>query len=164
MGNKKKLSASLEDYLEAIYRICSQKGQARSKEIMAMLQVTGPSVTEALRLLADKNMVKYAPYQTITLTEGGRTVAKKVVARHEALRLFFVEVLHVESEIAEAGACRIEHVVPSVVIERMIRYIDFLNATPEDGRSLAACFSDYLKDQGGNSYNSPSAVREKDIK
>ena len=48
------LSASLEDYLEAIYHIAAESHEARSKEIAARLEVTGASVTEALRLLARK--------------------------------------------------------------------------------------------------------------
>lgn len=147
MATHKKLSASLKDYLEAIYHICSQKGEARSKEIIEKLKVTGPSVTEALQLLSEKGLINYAPYQTITLTQAGRMAALTMVKRYEVLSNFFIKILHVAPDIAEEGACKIEHVVPSVVIERMIRYINFLNAPSAQGRNLATCFADYLKSQ-----------------
>ena len=43
------LSASLEDYIEAIYHIVAEKQVARGKDIAARLNVSGASVTEALR-------------------------------------------------------------------------------------------------------------------
>ncbi len=56
MKKQKNLSASLEDYLEAIYLVSRDQGKARSKEIMKRLGVSGPSVTEALQLLKDKGV------------------------------------------------------------------------------------------------------------
>ena len=46
------LSASLEDYIEAIYHIVEEKLVARSKDIAIRLDVSRASVTEALRALA----------------------------------------------------------------------------------------------------------------
>ena len=120
---------------------------------MEMLNVTGPSVTEALQLLARKNLINYSPYQTITMTQLGRSVTLNVVKRHAILRNFFIEALHVEPFIAEEGACKIEHVVPAVVIERMTRYIDFMKIPPGDERSIAACFEDYLRSQDRINHN-----------
>src|SRR6056297_3653538 len=87
------LSASLQDYLEAIYHIVQKKGAARVKDISERLEVSNPSVTGALRTLADKGLVNYAPYDLVSLTEDGNRVAEAVVSRHEALHDFFVSVL-----------------------------------------------------------------------
>ena len=54
MKEKTDLSASLEDYIEAIYHIIEEKLVARSKEIAARLGVSRASVTEALRALSKK--------------------------------------------------------------------------------------------------------------
>ena len=70
------LSASLEDYIEAIYHIVEEKLVARSKDIATRLHVSRASVTEALRALAKKELINYAPYEAITMTEYGRTVQK----------------------------------------------------------------------------------------
>jgi len=48
------LSASLEDYLEAIYHIVQKKQAARAKDIVQRLRVKNSSVTGAMRALADK--------------------------------------------------------------------------------------------------------------
>ncbi len=57
MARKQGLSSSMEDYLEAILQIIEEKGEARSKEIMERLGVTGPSVTEAFQQLAERKLI-----------------------------------------------------------------------------------------------------------
>ncbi len=71
------LSASLEDYIEAIYHIVEEKLVARSKDIATRLDVSRASVTEALRALAKKELINYAPYEAITMTEQGRKIARR---------------------------------------------------------------------------------------
>jgi DtxR family Mn-dependent transcriptional regulator len=134
------LSASLEDYIEAIFHIVEQKQAARSKEIAARLKVSRASVTEALRALSKKKLVNYAPYEVVTLTAKGKEVAKDVIRRHEALKEFFTKVLAVDEEIAEEGACKIEHAAPPQIIERLIRFVTFIEECPRGGPELIKGF------------------------
>jgi DtxR family Mn-dependent transcriptional regulator len=137
------LSASLEDYIEAIYHIVDEKLVARSKEIASRLKVSRASVTEALRALAKKELINYAPYEAITMTDKGRQVAEDVIYRHESLKRFFIEVLAIDADHAEEAACRIEHAAPPMVISRMIEFIKFLQVCPRGGDSLLQGFADY---------------------
>ena len=73
------LSASQEDYLEAILRIQQEKGTVHAKEIADRLQVTRPSVTGALQMLDGEGMVHYAPYDVVTLSQKGIKVAEDMV-------------------------------------------------------------------------------------
>jgi DtxR family Mn-dependent transcriptional regulator len=139
------LSASLEDYIEAIYHIADEKLVARSKEIATRLNVSRASVTEALRALAKKELINYAPYEAITMTDKGRRVAEDVIYRHESLKKFFIEVLAIDAGHAEEAACRIEHAAPPVVISRMIEFINFLQVCPRGGDSLLEGFADYTR-------------------
>ncbi|MEA3469833.1 MAG: metal-dependent transcriptional regulator [Thermodesulfobacteriota bacterium] len=139
------LSASLEDYIEAIYHIITKKQVARSKDIATRLDVSRASVTEALRTLSKKGLINYAPYEPITLTTIGKTTAEDVIFRHNALKRFFIEVLAIDGNIAEEGACKIEHAAPPEVISRMISFIDFLQVCPRGGNELLQGFADYYK-------------------
>jgi len=140
MGKRNKLSASLEDYIEAIYNIVEEKEKARSKDIAACLKVSGASVTEALRSLSAKGLINYAPYAAITLTDKGRKVAKDVVHRHNALKHFFTDVLGIKEDIAEEGACRVEHTAPREIIDQMINFINYLEACPGNSKELVDDF------------------------
>ena len=143
MKEKTDLSASLEDYIEAIYHIIEEKLVARSKEIAAKLSVSRASVTEALRALSKRGLINYAPYEAITLTDEGKIVAEDVIFRHEALKRFFIEVLAIDTTIAEEGACRIEHSAPPEIIARMISFTDFIKVCPRGGEDLIQGFAEY---------------------
>jgi DtxR family transcriptional regulator, Mn-dependent transcriptional regulator len=126
MKDENRLSASLEDYLEAIYHCRDANNAVRSKMIQKRLAVSGASVTEACQQLREKGLVNYAPYEAITLTPLGESCALEVVFRHETLRDFFIEVLKVDPDIADEGACKMEHVVSTAIVDRMIKYTRYL--------------------------------------
>jgi len=141
------LTASLEDYLEAIFQIIAEKQAVRPKDIARRLKVSNPSVTGALRALADKELIRYAPYDVITLTPAGNTAAKGVVRRHEVLRDFFVRVLAVEERDADEAACRMEHSIPEAILERFIQFAEFVEVCPRAGAKWIAGFG-YHCDHG----------------
>ena len=137
MAGGNKLSSSLEDYLETIYLIVREHGSARSKDITRRLPVTPASVTEALRALEARGLVNYVPYSLITLTPAGEARAREVLHRHETLRDFFVEVLGVDPQTADSGACRIEHVISDEILESMITYTSTVRQASRDGATVA---------------------------
>ncbi len=154
MKEKTDLSASLEDYIEAIYHIIEEKLVARSKEIAAKLDVSRASVTEALRALSKKGLINYAPYEAITLTDEGKIVAEDVIFRHDALKRFFIEVLAIDSHIAEEGACKVEHSAPPEIIARMIDFTEFIKVCPRGGEDLIKGFAEYcIKGKQGEKCN-----------
>jgi len=136
-----KLSASLEDYMEVIFHIAEENNVARAKEIAERLSVSRASVTEALKTLCKKGLINYAPYAVVTLTEHGREAALDIVRRHRVLKDFFVKILAVDEPVAEKGACRLEHAAPPEIIDRLIAFVDFLEAAGDDGHALIKEFA-----------------------
>lgn len=126
----KALSASMEDYLEAIYLIIEEKQAARAKDIVNFLNVNNSSVTGALRSLSSKGLINYAPYDLISLTEKGREHALGVVRRHKALKDFFTKILGADETEAEETACKMEHVISSNILEKLIQFVKFAEACP----------------------------------
>jgi DtxR family Mn-dependent transcriptional regulator len=151
------LTASLEDYLEAIFHIIAEKEAVKPKDIAKRLEVSNSSVTGALRSLADKALINYAPYDVISLTPAGKTAAKDVVRRHEVLRDFFVKVLAVEEGDADKAACRMEHSIPKVILERFIRFAEFIEVCPRGGAKWIAGFG-YHCDQGDTQENCEKCI------
>ncbi len=143
MSGSQRLSASLEDYIEAIYHIITEKQVARGKDISARLDVSGPSVTEALRALSKKGLINYVPYEVITMTDKGREVAEDVIERHNALKHFFTDVLGLDESTAEEGACKIEHTAPREIIHRMVQFTRFMEICPRAGKELTTGFADF---------------------
>ena len=139
------LSASLEDYLEAIYYILLEKNAVRAKDIAARLKVSNASVTGALRVLGKRNYLNYTPYDVITFTPKGEKVAKKIALRHEVLRDFLVRVLAVKYEEADEAACRLEHGMSEGIADRLVSFIEFIDSCPLGGSKLTEGFRRHLE-------------------
>ena len=138
------LSASLEDYIETIYHIVEEKKVARAKNIADLMGVSRASVTEALRSLSSKGLINYAPYEVITMTETGKSVARDVIFRHTTLKNFFTQILIIDEEIAEDGACRIEHSAPPELIARMIDFMKFIESSSQVDKKLIIKFKSFI--------------------
>ena len=105
-----KLHASGEDYLEAVLVLQKQKGMVRSVDIARHMDVSKPSVCHAVATLKDGGFLTMDDGFFLHLTNIGREVAEQIYEKHR----FFTERLiaaGVDPEIAEADACRIEHVI-----------------------------------------------------
>jgi DtxR family Mn-dependent transcriptional regulator len=130
-ANKKSLralSSSQEDYLEAVLVLIRDGNHvARVRDIAKSLGVGMPSVTTALKALSRRGLVNYDPYQYVTLTPRGQLAAEQVVRRHETLRRFLREVLALDAPAAEENACRMEHAVDEILLERLGGLVDFLH-------------------------------------
>ena len=117
-----RLTASLEDYLEAIAELTATEGHAHTKEIARKLDVKMPSVTGALRQLEKLGYIIYNAHYPVELTPMGRSVAEEVVRRHGILKDFFGKILGLSPEKASQTACHLEHVVDSDIIERFVLF------------------------------------------
>ena len=113
-----KLHASGEDYLEAVLVLQKQKGMVRSVDIARHMDVSKPSVCHAVATLKDGGFLTMDDGFFLHLTNIGREVAEQIYEKHR----FFTERLiaaGVDSEIAEADACRIEHVISEESFRRL---------------------------------------------
>ncbi len=139
-GKIQKLSASLEDYLEAIFNLADDTGGARSKDIAETLGVARSSVTGALQLLRERGLARYEPYGCVTLTRRGQTAAREVVQKHDILKSFFVDVLGVEKEAAQRAACQAEHALGPEIIGRLLHFMEYVASIRRDGHDVAGEF------------------------
>ncbi len=141
----KKVSSSLEDYLETIYDLVNQKGSARAIDISKNLQVGKSSVTEALKTLSKKGFINYAPYESITMTIEGEKIAQKVAQKHATIKEFLVNFLDIEKEEAAQNACRMEHVISEIVFDKMRCFNEFFKSTKPEHKKVFDSFKDFCK-------------------
>jgi DtxR family Mn-dependent transcriptional regulator len=145
-GETERLSASLEDYLEAMLFVILEKKGVRAKDIADRLSVSRPSVTSALQVLAAKRLINYAPYDVITLTDEGEKQAEKILSKHTVLQEFFTEVLLIEPEKAEAVACKIEHIADDALVERLRLFSRFMKENAESPEEWKKEFMRYCRE------------------
>lgn len=130
----KNLTESLEDYLEAIAELCVDNGHAHTKEIAEKLHVKMPSVTGALRQLAQMGYIIYNTHYPVELTAAGKQVAEQIAARHKVLKRFFMDILGMESKAASNAACHLEHLIDENTAARFVLFSEAI----ENRRDAAA--------------------------
>jgi len=118
------LSASLEDYLEAIFEIDKTKKNVRVKDVARKLGVTMPSVNGALKNLEAKGLITHEKYEYIELTRLGVQQASRVASRHKMIFFFLRDILNVDEKTAQMDACKIEHVLSRNTVNKMTAYIE----------------------------------------
>jgi DtxR family Mn-dependent transcriptional regulator len=156
---QKELSSTLEDYLEAIFRIEKKKRAARVRDIAGRVGVTKSTVNAALKSLAAKQLVEYEPYELIVLTPKGREKALTIVMSHYIISHFLQSVLALGRERAERMACELEHAVDRETMERFICFLAFARKFAADGSDLMGEFRRFLN-EGVESRLCQALVRE----
>ncbi len=145
MQKSAQLSESLEDYLEVILGLERENKVARAKDIAQKLGIQPGSVTGGLKSLVEKNLINYEPYSFITLTAEGARIAKTITRRHRVLKDFLLKVLQLDEDTAEAAACRMEHAVDELSVERLVDFVEYLFECPRTGDAWIQAFVDYTR-------------------
>lgn len=127
------LSASLEDYLEAIFLLSGKDEEVRVVEIAEALGFSKPSVSEALTTLESKGLVEHEKYRGVQLTPKGKELAQQVYNKHKTLFIFLTRILGVPAARAAAEACRIEHTISEDTSARLRRFVDDQMLLVSDG-------------------------------
>ena len=122
MGGFMVIHESAEDYLEAILRLSFTEKEVRSVDIAAMLNVSKPSVSHAMKLLREDEYIAMDRYGTITLLEKGAVIARRIYERHVVLS-HMLECLGVDPEIALQDACKMEHDLSDESFEAIKAYM-----------------------------------------
>lgn len=114
---------SVEMYLETVYIIESNHGHAHGVDIAKKLGVSKASVTKAMKQLKEKGLVNKETYGSITLTEKGRALSKKIYYNHQLITRFLEHSLKLSSNEASENACKMEHVISDQMLDSMKHYL-----------------------------------------
>ena len=129
------LSKTEESYLEKIYELVKEMGYANVVDIAEAVHVKPPSVTNMLQKLDEHGLVAYKRYRGVTITQKGEALATTLKQRHETLRSFF-ETLGVDHDIAEEDACEMEHTIHPETIEKLTKFLKFIQEAPKNQKWL----------------------------
>ncbi|MGE0434357.1 MAG: metal-dependent transcriptional regulator [Planctomycetota bacterium] len=141
-ADKRLLSPTMEDYLEAIFVLSREDddGACGVSAIARALDVKPPSVSKAVKRLQDLGYVEHEPYGKVSVTARGAEVAASQVRTHRVLMHFLTDVLRLPEDLAEHDTCLIEHAISRATIERLVEFIDTLEAAMPEGLPELARF------------------------
>ena len=97
-----------EDYVEMIYELINEKGEARAVDLAGRFGVSNPTVNASIQRLQKDGLVQSRPYRSIFLTKKGEELAKFCKNRHEIVYKFLLSI-GVDANIAQSDAEGLEH-------------------------------------------------------
>jgi Mn-dependent DtxR family transcriptional regulator len=115
----KKIYESGENYLETILMLKKKNGNVRSIDIAKEMGFSKPSVSRAINILKDEELILVDGNGNIEFTVSGLAKAEKVLERHLTITAFLQNILGVDPETAENDACRIEHIISNETFDKI---------------------------------------------
>ncbi|MBN2048100.1 MAG: metal-dependent transcriptional regulator [Anaerolineaceae bacterium] len=135
--NLSELSESEEMYLVTIAKLkeSEQFEQIPLALVAERLNIRVVSANQMVRKLEENGLVVYEPYKGVTLTEIGRHKAAKMIRNRRLWEVFLVDHLNVPLNDAERLACRMEHITPGEISERLSQFLNDPQIDPH-GKSI----------------------------
>lgn len=133
------MSASTEEYLEALYTLTGDGKAASTSELAKRMNIAPASVTAMLKKLAASGQVNYSPYHGATLTAEGHELAEKMTRKHRLLERFLHDVLHIGTEKVHQEACAMEHSLSDETERALCQTLKAPARCPDDEQLIPAC-------------------------
>lgn len=113
------ITATVEEYLEAILNMVSEKRPVLAVRLAERLQVSPPTVTATLRRMRRDGLVSLNDRKEITLTDQGMKMAINIARRHRLAERLLTDVLKIPWYEAHQEACLLEHGISEKVMKRL---------------------------------------------
>jgi len=108
----------IEEYLESIYKLQQEQHPVSTTRLAEHLKLSAPSVSEMVKKLAKKDLVKHTE-KGVCLTDEGNRMAKKVVRRHRLSERLLTDILGFKWDEVHEEACRLEHAISPEMEDRI---------------------------------------------
>lgn len=120
-----------ENYLKAIYKIAeSGDGFITTNDIARKMNTTAASVTDMLKKLSKKKLIKYKKYNGLWLTESGKKTALNVIRKHRLWEMFLVKILKFKWDEVHEMAEQLEHIRSDKLVHHIDKVLRFPKFDP----------------------------------
>lgn len=121
---------TVDRYLEAIYCIAAEGEVVRPSRLTYWLDVSAPTVSDAVQRLKRDGWVEIASDRSITLTATGDRVATQIVRRHRILERWLTDVLNFDWAAADEEADRLSSAMSDDVVGQIDASMNFPTTCP----------------------------------
>jgi DtxR family Mn-dependent transcriptional regulator len=120
MSGHSHFAESVEEYLEAVYRLEREGPGVTTSGLASALGVAAASVSGMLKKLAKDGYVEPVGRGEVRLTTRGLEVAVRVLRRHRLAECLLTDVLGMPWDEVHAEACMLEHAISDNVEARLM--------------------------------------------
>ena len=119
----KPITASMEDYIEMIYRLSKKSGYTRIQELANNLNVSSPSTSNMIQKLANLGYLKYHKYGIVVLENKGKRLGHKLLERHNIVSNLLL-VIGIDKKNVLIETEKIEHTLSNLTIKCIKKYLE----------------------------------------
>jgi DtxR family Mn-dependent transcriptional regulator len=124
-------SLSEENYLKTIYHLEQAYKEGVSTNALAEgMDTKASSVTDMIKKLSEKSLVKYRKYQGVKLSESGRKTAVEIIRKHRLWEVFLVEKLDFSWDEVHEVAEQLEHIKSEKLIRELDKFLEYPSRDP----------------------------------
>ena len=134
-------SQTEENYIKAIYHLQMSEEAVSTNNLAEALETKPASVTDMLKKLQKKKLVKYRAYYGCSLTAQGEKTALTIIRRHRLWEYFLSQKLGFNWNEVHDVAEELEHVSSEKLINKLDAFLGFPRFDPH---------GDPIPDQEGN--------------
>lgn len=134
-------SQTEENYIKAIYHLQMSEEAVSTNNLAEALETKPASVTDMLKKLQKKKLVKYKAYYGCSLTAQGEKTALTIIRRHRLWEYFLSQKLGFNWNEVHDVAEELEHVSSEKLINKLDAFLGFPRFDPH---------GDPIPDQEGN--------------
>ena len=116
-------SPATEEYVQAIYTLQDEGGQAIAARLADFLGISAPAVSEMLHRLEREGLVQIGDRRSVRLSRDGRRLAERIARRHRLAERMLVDLLGYAWWKTHEEAERIEHAMSDEMEERLRRVL-----------------------------------------
>ena len=120
MSGHSHFAESIEEYLEAVYRLEREGPGVTTSGLASALGVAPASVSGMLKKLAKDGYVEQVARGEVKLTPEGLAVAVRVLRRHRLAERLLTDVLGMPWDEVHTEACMLEHAISDRVEELLL--------------------------------------------
>ncbi|MGZ3499211.1 MAG: metal-dependent transcriptional regulator [Vulcanimicrobiaceae bacterium] len=123
MSGHSHFAESIEEYLEAVYRLEREGPGVSTSGLASELGVAPASVSGMLKKLAGEGYLEHVARGEVLLTRKGLEVAVRVIRRHRLAERLLTDVLGMGWDQVHSEACMLEHAISQKVEDRLVEVL-----------------------------------------
>ena len=125
------MSVAVENFIKAIYQNRMNEAlDTKPSTIAKKLEISSAAATDMAKKLAIKELVDYAKYQELKLTEKGNTMALRVVRKHRIWESFLFKLLDLSLHEIHREAELLEHQTSDFLANKIHEYLGYPDFDP----------------------------------
>jgi DtxR family transcriptional regulator, Mn-dependent transcriptional regulator len=120
-----------ENYLKAIFNLSLEtEDKVTTTSIAEEISTTPGSVTDMIKKLSGKKLIKHEKYQGVKLTAEGEKIALAIIRKHRLWEVFLVNTLEFSWDEVHEIAEQLEHIRSDKLTEKLDKFLGHPSTDP----------------------------------